>query len=493
MASRFDLTDTMSLTVNPTLSALTWMAWVRILAQGDWDTFFSYLGGQAPCIQMGLAGDGFPLVIGENVNNTVYGSPLLIDRWYHIAWVRAAATNNKAYLNGILDIDDTVANIRNGTSGCKLGDQGAAGLYYDGLMCQVRIWDNVQLVQAEIRREMYSPRPVRRANLWGDWRMYPGSPERARDYSGNNRNWTQNGTLTDEAGPQLPDALQQWWFGFDIGALAGGTHALTANNIDAGVPTLASPSIGQVHALTAAVLDAGAPTLAAVALSQIHALTAAVLDAGTPTLAAAALSQIHALAASALDAGAPTLAAPSLGQAFALTALGIGAGVPALASPSIGQVHSLTAVSPDAGVPVLGNPVLGQVHSLLAAALSGAAPVLDSPTLAQVNALVALQISAGVPAVDAPAVAQIHALLAIGVTAGVPLLGAPVLTEGGGGPGTDNLLANGIVSGVPVLDSPVLSIPVIDAQFLLMICFTLWAPGLEAPNMVNVICRRRHD
>lgn len=74
--------------------------------------------------------------------------------------------------------------------------------YCNGLYAATKVWDTV-LTDAELYREMWSyvPRRFANLNLWSP--HFSGSSERIRDYGANGYDWTEGGTLTDEAGPPI--------------------------------------------------------------------------------------------------------------------------------------------------------------------------------------------------------------------------------------------------------------------------------------------------
>lgn len=66
----------------------------------------------------------------------------------------------------------------------------------------IKVWD-AALTQDEIRQEQFTILPKRTADLHAWWPMFPGSGERARDYSGNGKDLTEVGTLSDEDPPPV--------------------------------------------------------------------------------------------------------------------------------------------------------------------------------------------------------------------------------------------------------------------------------------------------
>lgn len=86
--------------------------------------------------------------------------------------------------------------------------------YMNGAFAFTKVY-NVPLSAAELYREMYSKEPVKTAglNLWSP--HYAGNIERARDYSGHGRHFTEGGTLTDEPGPDIKwDEIKPIFFGY---------------------------------------------------------------------------------------------------------------------------------------------------------------------------------------------------------------------------------------------------------------------------------------
>ncbi|MBN1406485.1 MAG: T9SS type A sorting domain-containing protein [Calditrichaceae bacterium] len=125
--------------------------------------------------------------------------------WTHVAVVRDAAnTQVLFYLNGI---SETVGYTNNATGGSSsigaLGAAyvGAAVLPYDGILDEVRIWNDVRS-QAEIRDNMNRVLTGTESNLIAYWPMDDGSGQVVTDYqsSGNN-----DGTLGATSGSGTDD------------------------------------------------------------------------------------------------------------------------------------------------------------------------------------------------------------------------------------------------------------------------------------------------
>jgi hypothetical protein len=134
--------------------------------------------------------------IGDWTSDNV-GSTLTAGVWYHIAWVVSGTTSMSLYVNGVLDIGPVTVD--------DAGDALRIGMYrttnnnenFNGRTNNVQVYDT-NLTAAEILQEMHRIRPVRTANLWAWWPMFPGIGERTLDYSGNGRDLTETGTLSDE-------------------------------------------------------------------------------------------------------------------------------------------------------------------------------------------------------------------------------------------------------------------------------------------------------
>lgn len=234
-----------------------------------------------------------------------------------------------------------------------------------------------------------------------------------------------------------------------IYAPSGGTDALDANDLDAGAPTLGTPTIGQAHALSATAIDAGTPVMGSPGIAQIHALAAMALSAGTPILGIPAIGQLHALSASGMDAGTPTVGTPSIGQAHVLSASELATPAPTLGMPALdGNLDALIANSLSAGTPDMGAPAFGQVHTLAANDVDAGEPVMGEPTVYEVNALISVGLSAGEPVLGIAGLAQVHGLSANGLLAGTVDLGSPSIGQ------RHILVANDLSTGEPDLGSP---------------------------------------
>lgn len=189
-------------------SPYTWMCWFYLASDlNATSTILSLSRDTGNVDDLRTATDGVTLAIrsrtsgaGGNVN----GSTISIGTWYHVAMVRASATSLLMYLNGVQDAEATTSAAgRDVATRMELGAQFATDSNrMDGSVAAKKCW-LTNLSQAEVVNEMYTFLPRRLANLYGWWPGLPGSGERIKDYSGNGRDWSEAGTLADEAHPPI--------------------------------------------------------------------------------------------------------------------------------------------------------------------------------------------------------------------------------------------------------------------------------------------------
>lgn len=188
-------------------STYTFMFWVYLTSDtNDYNTFFQISqGGYAPSDWIGTDNDGTTLQLycqAASGGTTVNGSALSINTWYHITLVRESQTSFKCYLNGTLDITNTADMTgRAAATEMRFGSI-ASG---DGALMRMaypKEWSAV-LSTAEIQTEKNLVITNRCTNRHGWWPMPQGSGERVKDYSGNGRNWTEGGTLTEDTPPPV--------------------------------------------------------------------------------------------------------------------------------------------------------------------------------------------------------------------------------------------------------------------------------------------------
>lgn len=212
MSVRFDaaadrlLRTTDLLDMNSTYS---WGCWVRIVTDlNAQSTFFALDDNNINNIDVvRTAANGTQLQLRCSIAGTgtnVSGTDIGTGTWRHIMMVRESQTSLKLYLDGVLDA--TATDNMTGRASALRMEHGAIrdtnAQPSDSRVAAIKAW-SVALTAAEVAREVYTIRPVRTANLYGFWPVRPGSGERVKDYSGNGRDWTEAGTLTDEDPPPI--------------------------------------------------------------------------------------------------------------------------------------------------------------------------------------------------------------------------------------------------------------------------------------------------
>lgn len=211
MAVRFDSAADRLLRTADLLNynaAYTWMFWLYMVVDQNAITVPAALFRDTGNVDdVRTSADGTTIGIrarAGGVGGQVAGSALSTGTWYHVAMVRESATSLKLYLNGVLDAEATQdVSARNPITRMELGAESASDSNpFNGRVAYIKTWDT-NLSLAEIAVERWTIAPRRLANLRGFWPTFPGATERLRDYSGNGRNWTESGTLTDEDPPPV--------------------------------------------------------------------------------------------------------------------------------------------------------------------------------------------------------------------------------------------------------------------------------------------------
>jgi len=139
--------------------------------------------------------------------------------WYHATMVRSGVARCLAIINGVYSCESTFdVSTRKAATQMNIGRNPHGGEYIDGRVAAIKAW-NTALTRIEIRREMSSVPPIRTTNLYGCWPGYPG--QHGKDYSGNQHDFTEVGSPTDEAPPPVvwnnpPPKI--WWLG-EVGGI----------------------------------------------------------------------------------------------------------------------------------------------------------------------------------------------------------------------------------------------------------------------------------
>jgi hypothetical protein len=211
MAVRFDNSvESLSRTTVINYNAeYTWMGWVYKSARvGDYQPFLVIDAGSSNAdyftfyeVAPNLTFACYVAVGSAWTGGDVYGTSAA-STWYHAAMVRESTTSLKFYVDGVL-LTTLAANVaaRTASTVMTMGNWSGSE-QMNGRIAYVKAWTRA-LTIAEVVAEQSAIRPLDTTNLWGWWPIFPGAAERLLDYSGNGRNWTGTGTLTDEDPPPV--------------------------------------------------------------------------------------------------------------------------------------------------------------------------------------------------------------------------------------------------------------------------------------------------
>lgn len=181
-------------------TAYTWMGWFYPTAVSGTHTLFSLNDNAGNYDFIGLI-SGLTLYIETQDLSTSLSTLAAANAWYHITIQRAADGNSlHLYINGVEDgvgFSD-IAGGRAPATRMEMGgfESGNANPFV-GNEAYIKAW-NAALSGAEILAEVNSAAAVRTSNLYGEWKT-PLGATRTADTSGNGRDWTEVGTLTDSS------------------------------------------------------------------------------------------------------------------------------------------------------------------------------------------------------------------------------------------------------------------------------------------------------
>lgn len=390
MAVRLDASGdalTLSTGVFSHNSAYTWMGWVRFTNLGSWEAAFCIGSNRSDVLAVDFAGknDSNQWALGAN-NNTTYqnleAGSVSTGTWYHMAIVRSSTSNVVMYINGAVMITNgnSVAG-RTASSRIDIGRSSSSnGDAMNGRIFGMKAW-TTNLSQAQVQQEMNLIRPVNTTSLWGWWPVFAGATERARDYSGNARNWTESGTLTDEdpppvswgAGPiVVPSTATSPPSGIDLSLrsaiieLAGVSPSLSLSGVslDAGVAPVDVAGISPSVALGEVALFAEPAAFGVAGVSASLALGGVSLNADPALVDVAGVSPALALGGVAADLQPALINVLGVSPAIALGGLEL---TPAPA------VVNVAGISPEL---TIGNVTL--VLTPAAIDIAGISPVIDT-------------------------------------------------------------------------------------------------------------------
>lgn len=187
-------------------SAYTWMAWVDLVFDtNNYGHIWAGLGDASDAWQnadwVGTSSDGTSVRIGAAIGGATAsadGGSFTVGTPKHVAVVRVSASSIQLYENGVAG-----PSANQSVSGRASTQREQIGLL-NALRSPVRLtaikqWQ-AALTDDEIAAEMKSIRPLRLANLHS-WHpcIANNLTDALKDYSGNGRDWSAQGTLTVES------------------------------------------------------------------------------------------------------------------------------------------------------------------------------------------------------------------------------------------------------------------------------------------------------
>ena len=184
-------------------AAYTWMAWVDLVADTNasghiWAAMSSGSDQWYDADWIGTGSDGVSATVGCAVGGSsagASGSPMTVGTPVHLALVRESASVLKLYQGGSYTNQGSMdISARSATQREQMGMLNTYPC--PCRLTSVKCWQ-AALTAAEIAAEMKSVRPLRLANLHS-WHPAIASDLTAalKDYSGNGRHWTEQGTLS---------------------------------------------------------------------------------------------------------------------------------------------------------------------------------------------------------------------------------------------------------------------------------------------------------
>ncbi len=203
MATRFNAVGDYFLRQSPAtlpgIDPFTICMWVnQDNDQNDYATFFIIANATSTAyilMQCDNTSNRLNLVTSAGFSQSSTANVFQQGTWRHVAFVHNG-TSMICYVDGVQEISRT--DSTSFTIAAMAIGSSTTGYFWDGRIADIKLWTRA-LSQAEVQVEMSCSVPAFPASLWGWWPVLPGSGERTRDYGGNGRNWTEGGTVTDEA------------------------------------------------------------------------------------------------------------------------------------------------------------------------------------------------------------------------------------------------------------------------------------------------------
>jgi hypothetical protein len=383
MAVRFDSATTDALRISSGLfdynAAYTIMAWVYPVSNpaADMQPFsIAVDGSNLDQLRTGSGATSWSArsIVGGTAVATGTAS---VDyaTWQHLVLQRTDSSNVYLWKDGSQSTaSNQAAGGRSAATQLDAGNGRAGTTPLNGRMYALKAW-TVALTAAEILTEMRSVRPIRLANYWGWWPARPGATERLKDYSGNGRNWTEVGTLTDE------DPAPIWWgarpskAGFTRAPLA---FTLSRSSTSTTTDVAALPV---ARGLTAAQASLSSTNDAVVALVARALVAAQASTSSTPD----AVSLLRALVA-ALSA-ASTSSTPDTATLISLVAMAMARSLTSTTPDTVTMLRAMAFVASAAGTSTTPDVVTLLRAMVFALATSSASSTNDLTVLIRTFAM----------------------------------------------------------------------------------------------------------
>lgn len=300
------------------------------------------------------------ILFTTNPQTAELGSQINGTTWYHLAMVRESATSLKLYLDGVLDITNTL-NVGTSRVAPTHMDFGAWSLATsrtpDFRVKGIKVWAGTALTAEQIKIEMQTLRPHFYTNLNTFDPVFTGSGERTRDYSGNGYNLSEVGTLTDEDDPPVSYGAPPLIYPIAVGAAA---QTISPTGIDStasvGGPTLTGAATISPSGV-ASTVAIGSHTLSGAATISPGGI-ASTAQVGEPSLSGAATIGPSGVGSTA------TVGEPTLTGAATISPTGVAS------TSSVGS-HTLTpggvTISPSgiSSTVTIGNPIVTDLGNLI--------------------------------------------------------------------------------------------------------------------------------
>jgi hypothetical protein len=188
--------------------AFTCCCWMYVISirSAVWQGSIGFDDGTSNQFQFVGIDTNIGLTVFDGGGWTVFPNGLPATSAWHFIAMRQNATQLKGYhwtLDGTLETQTRAHSTSYTLSRFKIGNNvWSVGDWTDGRFAAVKLWDAI-LTDDEVAAERLTILPKRYDNLIEFWPCFPGSGQRAAGYS-KGRNFTENGTLSDEEPPPVP-------------------------------------------------------------------------------------------------------------------------------------------------------------------------------------------------------------------------------------------------------------------------------------------------